>query len=198
MSNELIVRARSAVAGTSKPDDPASSSLIARARAAIEAPSKQIMIASAPPPSIPRVEQVKIPVTCSARGQSYVVIAERRGNDLRFVGHEILPPGREGASQLPGHLSGEYRMEKTDWRCPLCQTDGAVWLCGCAEMNGAMHCRGTSGGRYRCACGKSEEREFITVPKVEVRGTSVAATPKQSSSGLGRGQLQLKQVTYDR
>lgn len=207
MANDLIARARQATGpGAPRKDQPAlpvdpvqSSSLVARARAAIEAPPKQTLVAVAPPPPpVPRAERVKVPMTCSARGQSYVVIAERRpGNVLHFVGHEMPQPGG-GAGRMPGRLEGEYSIEMNGWRCPLCQNGDAVWLCDCATMKGAMHCHGTTGGRYRCACGKAEEREFITVPKVEVRGTSVAATPEQARSGIQRGQPQLKQVTYDR
>jgi hypothetical protein len=207
MANDLIARARQATGPVAPrkdqpalPVDPAkTSSLVARARAAVEAPPKQTLVAAAPPPPpVPRVDRVKLPMTCSARGQSYVVIAERRGSDLRFVGHELPQPGRGGTSQLPGRLSGEYRIEMNGWRCPLCQNGDAIWLCDCEAMNGAMHCHGASGGRYRCACGKHEDREFITVPKVEVRGTSVAATPEQTRTGPQRGQSQFKQVTYDR
>jgi hypothetical protein len=204
MANDLIARARQATKpGAPRKDqlalpvDPAkTSSLVARARAAIEAPPKQTLVAATPP--LPRVERVKIPMTCSARGQSYIVIAERHGSELRFVGHEMPQAAASGGPQMPGRLSGEYRIEMNGWRCPLCQNGDAVWLCDCAAMTGAMHCHGAAGGRYRCACGRNEEREFITVPKVEVRGTSLAATPQQSGCGIPRGQPQLKQVTYDR
>ncbi len=206
MANDLIARARQATRPVAPrkdqpalPVDPANgSSLVARARAAIEAPPKSTLIASAPsPPPVPRVERVKVPMTCSARGQSYVVIAERTGDVLRFVSHE-MPQAGSGAGRMPDRLEGQYRIEMNGWRCPLCQNGDAVWLCDCAAMNGAMHCHGTSGGRYRCACGKAEEREFVTVPKVAVRGASVAATAEQARSGTQRGQPQLKQVTYDR
>ncbi|MGD0109953.1 MAG: hypothetical protein ABSC06_38925 [Rhodopila sp.] len=54
-----------------------------------------------------------------------------------------------------------------------------------------------AGGRYRCACGRVEEREFVTTEKVEVRGASVAATPGQTRSGAQHGQPQLRQVSHD-
>jgi hypothetical protein len=207
MANDLIARARQATrAGAPRNDQPArpvdpahASSLVARARAAIEAPPRSTLLAAAPPsPAVPRIERIKIPMTCSARGQSYVVIAERQAGDvLRFIGHE-MPQAGGGASRMPGRLDGKYNIEMNGWRCPLCQNGDAVWLCDCAAMTGAMHCHGTFGGRYRCACGKTEEREFITVPTVEVRGASVAATAGQSGSGIPRGQSPLRQVSYDR
>jgi hypothetical protein len=175
MSNDLIIRAR------------------ARLRA--EAAPKQTLVAV--PPPVVRVERVRVPVTCSARGQSYVVIAERRSNTLRFVSHEMPQPAKGAASPMPSQLSGEYQIEANGWRCPLCGND-AVWLCDCAAMSGAMHCCGSAGGRYRCACGRSEERDFVDVKHFAVRGRSVAATPEQARSGLQRSQPQLKQVTHDR
>jgi hypothetical protein len=188
MSNDPVARARAMLSSRASSVNPGTSStLVARARAAIEAP-----------PPMPRVERVKIPLTCSARGETYIVIAERHGNELRFVGHELPQPGNGGAFRMPGRLSGEYRIMTNGWTCPLCRNGGGVWLCDCAAMSGAMHCSGTLGGRYRCACGRSEEREFVTIAQAEVRGTSVAATPEQNRSGQQRGQSQLKQVTYDR
>ena len=137
-------------------------------------------------------------MTCSARGQSYVVIAERRaGNVLRFVGHE-MPQAGGGAGRMPGRLEGQYSIEMNGWRCPLCQNGDAVWLCDCTAMNGAMplsrHIRRPLSLRLRQSRGtrihhRSESRGA---------GTSVAATPQQARSGIQPGQPQLKQVTYDR
>jgi hypothetical protein len=171
--------------------------LLARAQAASAAAPKQTLVAAAPP--APRVERVKLPMTCSVTGSTYVVIAERHGDKLHFVGHEIPPPGAGGAAKLPGRLSGRYRIEANGWACPLCRNAVAVWLCDCDRMNGAMHCHGARGGRYRCACGRIEEREFESIPTVEVRGASVAATPDMKASGIQqRGQSsQLKQVSYE-
>jgi hypothetical protein len=205
MSNDLVARARKALGdvqpsprrskGGAAPFDPArGAELLARAQAAIGGSPKQILVAAASP--APGAERVKLPMTCSARGVSYVVIAERRGDELRLVGHEIPPAGKDGAPRLPGRLSGQYRIEMNGWVCPLCSTGGDVWLCNCAEMHGAMHCLGTSGGRYRCACGRFEEREFVKVEAVEVRGTSVAAMPGAARSGTQHGQPQFKQVSH--
>ena len=189
--------ARQSLVGTFTPVKGAE--LLARAQAALEAPPKQALIAAAPsPPPVTRAERVKLPMHCSARGVPYVVIAERRGDELRFVDHERPPPGPGGAARLPGRLSGQYRIEAKGWACPLCASAEAVWLCECERMNGAMHCHGTSGGRFHCACGRFEEREFVNVKTVEVRGASVAATPDAGRSGSSREQPQLKQVPYER
>jgi hypothetical protein len=102
--------------------------------------------------------------------------------------------GPGGAPRLPGRLEGRYRIDAASWVCPLCANAGGVWLCDCERMNGAMHCLGSAGGRYRCACGRAEEREFVNVQTVEVRGASVAATPGGARSGPQ--QPQLKQVSH--
>jgi hypothetical protein len=136
-------------------------------------------------------------MTCSASGGSFVVIAERRGNELWFVDHEIPRTRSEGQHQ-PGLLSGKYKIEfKNGWVCPLCRNDDA-WLCNCERMNHALHCCGNSGGRHHCACGRFEDHEFVAVKTVEVRGTSVAATPDRTRSGSQHGQPQFKQVSHER
>jgi hypothetical protein len=159
----------------------------------IEAPPKTRV--AAPPVHKPSPELVRLPMTCSARGGSFVVIAERHGNRLRFVGHELPRTAGEGRYR-PGMLSGEYQIEfKTGWACPLCRNDDA-WLCNCVDFNGALHCCGTSGGRYRCACGRFEERDFVKAKTVQVRGASVAATPDKAPPQQ-HGQPQPKQVSYE-
>jgi hypothetical protein len=137
-------------------------------------------------------------MTCGARGQTYVVIAERREDTLRFVGNEMPRSGKAGPARMPGLLSGQYHIEANGWRCPLCQNADAIWFCDCERMKGAMHCHGSSRGVYRCACGRAEPREFVSVKHTEVRGASVAAMPEQKRSGVQHGQPQLKQVSHER
>jgi hypothetical protein len=200
MKDDPLQRARQALqtVDTRRPQPPAldqskGRELLARAQAAIAAPPKQPLVAT-PPPALPRAERVKLPMTCSATGRSYVEIAERRGNHLRFVGHE-MPRTRQDGECQPGFLSGEYQIDMKDWTCPLCRHAGA-WQCSCPHH--ALHCRGSSGGKYHCACGRFEEHEFVNVEKVEVRGASVAATPEPTRSGSQRGQPQFKQVSHER
>ena len=71
-----------------------------------------------------------------------------------------------------------YRIEANGWACPLCGDASGIWLCECAELNGAMHCLGTTRGQYRCACGRIEDREFASVRAAEVRGVAVGAAPR--------------------
>jgi hypothetical protein len=203
VTNDLVTRSRQALGPAARrdlrpaePTDPASK-LFAEARAAISSSPKQTLVAT--PLKKPGPEIVRLSMTCSARGGGgFDVIAERHGDELRFVGHEMPRPGQDGAHRLPAHLSGTYRIETKGWACPLCQ-NGNLWFCQCAEMNGAMHCLGTAGGRHHCACGRFEERHFATAEKFEVRGASVAATPGKVRPGSQqRGQPQLKQVSYER
>src|ERR1700734_59532 len=60
--------------GEPAPEQSKGATLLARAKAAI---------AAGPPPE-PRMERVKLLMTCSQRGLSYLVIAERRSGELRF------------------------------------------------------------------------------------------------------------------
>jgi hypothetical protein len=197
VSNDLVAKARRMLADRQPPADAAKSKkeLFASARAMSEA--KQTLVA-APPPK-PRAERVKLMMTCSERGLSYLVIAERRddergGYELRFTGHEMVQPG-PGSGRLPGRLSGRYRIEAQGWACPVCGNADAVWLCDCERMKGVLHCGGNSRGWYHCACGQVEQREFVKVDAVAVRGVSVAATPEGTQQ---HGRPPFKQVTHDR
>jgi hypothetical protein len=199
MNSDLVARTKQALGAVKTTHDAKGKELLERAQAVIEAPAKQTLVA-APPPE-PQVERVKVPMTCSASGTSYVVIAERRGDELRFVGHEIPPPGPGGAARLPERLSGRYHIAANGWACPLCRNTDAVWLCNCERMNGAMHCNGAAGGRYHCACGRVEAREFVSVEMIEVRGAAVAAATNMRSTSprpAQQVQPQSKQVTYGR
>ena len=206
MSNDLVARAHRALGPVApRKDQPAGpvdlqgAELLARARAAISAPSKQTLVVATPSPPPPLfAEKVKLLMTCSARGVSYVVNAERRGDNLLCVDHEMPQPGKSGPAQSPGLLSGRYQIEANGWRCPVCHHGDAIWVCNC-ERKGAMHCGGSFNGLYRCVCGRNESRQFVDVKDTQVRGASVASTPRQFGSGDQRGhQPQLKQVGYER
>lgn len=196
MTKDLTTRARQALEATDKRVTPVSSdgtALLARAEALLGLPTKQTKT-----DPVKRIEQVKIPVTCSARGSTYIVIAERRGDALRFVGHEM--PGSSGgtAARMPSLLAGQYRVEASGWRCPVCADGSGVWVCNCERMDGAIHCCGTSGGRSHCACGRFEEHEFVSVDTAAVRGTSIAAKPAARGAGSSfLNQPKLKQVTHE-
>lgn len=207
VSNDLIKRAQQALEGRKAAGPPRpqqqSEDLMARAQAAIEGSARRAAPIEA---KLPRGcdELVKLPVTCSARGTSYVVIAHRYGDVLRIVGNEKpqtgTSAGGSGGTRMPARLSGQYRIEYNSWVCPLCSTGGGVWVCGCDSMNGAMHCLGTSRGRSYCACGIFEAIEYVEVDKSAVRGTSGGgAEATQSSSSIRSARLQSpprKQVTH--
>lgn len=177
-----------------------SKDLLARAQAAIESSAKR----SAPVElRLPRGcdELMKLPVTCSARGVAYVVIAHRYGHELRIVGNELPQAGKGAggvASDPPRRLSGEYSFDFRGWVCPMCSTGRGMWVCDCISMAGALHCMGTTGGRGYCACGQIKAREFVSVDKSAVRGAS-GDTPSKTHSAGSASFLQTpsrKQVTH--
>ena len=200
----LLARAQAALAQPAKPQTASPPPPKPEPQTASPPPPKpepQTVIASPPPPS---VERVKLPMMCSARGASYVVIAERRGNELRFIGHEMPAPGPGGAPQQPGLLSGQYRIDARGWLCPLCRAS-EFWVCNCGPMNGALHCCGTDGGRHHCACGKFESRALVTVATVDVRGAAIAARPGAAPAGAGlsgfrqeQPQSKLLEISYEK
>lgn len=174
--------------------------LLARANVAIAAPSGETTKPTGtlvPPPARQGGERVKLPATCSARGTSYVLIAERREDRLHLIGHELPQVGKDKPAQMPSHLSGRYRIEAANWLCPICSDHRGIWVCDCERMNGAIHCLGTIGGRHHCACGRLEEHEFIGVETTAVRGTAVAEKPMAQNAGFTfLAQQRLKQVPH--
>jgi hypothetical protein len=179
-------------------DPSAGDDLLARAHAAITTPPQTHVAA---PPREPHAEMVRLPMACSMTGGTFVVIAERNGDRLRFVGHE-MPRTRQDAEYRPGLLSGDYKIETAaDWMCPICRSSASqqIWTCHCTEFFGALHCGGMRGRARFCACGRLEERQLVTAESLQVRGVSVAATPDQTRSGTRpHGQPLLKQVTHVR
>jgi hypothetical protein len=215
MSNDLMKRVGRALESAASRDvqpagrgDPAKGrALLARAQAVLGSkpetvsppppkPEPEVVIASPPPPS---AERVKLPMMCSARGSSYVVIAERRGNELRFIGHEMPAPGPGGKAQPPGLLTGQYRIDAKGLVCPLCAAR-ELWVCNCASMNGALHCVGMDGGRHHCACGKFESRTLVTVAAADVRGAAIGTRPGAGPSGFRQEQAQSKylEISYEK
>jgi hypothetical protein len=188
--------------GLEKPtafDDARRSKLLADVQAAIAAPppvvladAKPRLVAAAPPaPAARRAERVELPMMCAARNVSYVTPAERRGDaasgcELRLL-RQAMPQIRSSSDvDSSDRLSGQYRIDTSDWACPFCNSD-EVWVCDCDHMRGAMHCHGADRKRYHCACGKWERRKFTEAETVEVCGSSVAATPAAGRSGSSRG-----------
>jgi hypothetical protein len=167
--------------------------LLARARAAAESrPEPRPETRTAPPPSAvstPRVERVRLQMSCSATGQPFVAIAERRGNLLLLAGHE--PPRSGGGTDGPAeHLSGAYNLERgKGWACPHCGCRDDTWSCTCAAMPDSLHCGGQRGRLRYCACGRLEERKLIEVDSIEVRGQSMAATARSAPMSPSRGNL---------
>jgi hypothetical protein len=113
------------------------------------------------------VETVRVQAYCSTHGRSNVIIAERRGNSLRFVGNEPVQGGGKGTP--PAMLSGEYTFDRAGWACPHCRRD-TIWSCHCDAFHGVLHCSDGRDGLHHCACGKREERSFRDADRFEVRG----------------------------
>jgi hypothetical protein len=192
MSGDALRRARQALAVANAPRtqpstvDPAKvDDLLARARAAAsgEAPK------AAPPPvqqaPAPRVEKVRLQMTCSATGQPFVSIAERRGDELMRVANEV-PQAGHGRGAPAEHLSGAYWIgNAAGWACPHCGSSDSGWTCECADFPNALHCGGLRGRARYCACGKLEDRHLVDVGPIKVRGQSIAATPQSQSARLG-------------
>jgi hypothetical protein len=179
-------------------DDSKGRDLLARADAARTGSPTFKSVPASPAPQH-GAERVRLPVTCSARGQTYVVIAERRGAELRFVGNEGPQPAAgdaPGAPRMPARLSGAYHLDTTAWSCPLCSRPHEVWVCECAEMSGALHCLGSSRGRYHCACGKFEAHDFVGVETTEVRG-SVASSATGRAGGTPQSGPSRRRLSYD-
>jgi hypothetical protein len=208
MSNDVVKRTRRALEPAVLRDNtqpvgrPVAASgpeLLARARAKLAESRKAFLMTST---ATQCAELVRLPMTCSATGVGFILVAERNGNELRFVGHE-MPRTKQEGEHRPGLLSGEYRIEmKNGWACPICKSGAAAnhaWVCHCTAMRGALHCGGTHGRARYCACGRLEERHLENVETIQVRGESVAARAGTARSGSQHhGQPQTKQVTYDR
>jgi hypothetical protein len=127
----------------------------------------------------PRMERVRVPMTCGATARPFVGILERRGNVLMLFDHELPQPGG-GPGGPPEKLSGQYRLDKTpEWACPHCRSRESFWSCvDCRQQPDALHCGGSQGRLRYCACNRLEERDFEVRDAVSVRGQSIAATSR--------------------
>lgn len=184
MSNDPLDRARQQLArhqgarapSTSQPiDRKRLDTLIARGREAAALTSKF-------------VERVLLDMTCSATGRSYATIAERDGTKLLFIG--TMPSTRRGDGDAPQPLSGSYTDFELapSWICPECRTTGpssAIWLCHCAERNGAVHCGSTGNRASFCACGRYEQRRLILKESLVVSGASFGVASQKPLPGSG-------------
>jgi len=164
---------------------PKSGALVERLRAAAgrQGPEPIAPEPVAVPPTLtaaaPRMERVRVPMTCGATGQPFVGILERRGTVLVLFDHELPQPGG-GPAGAPERLSGQYRLDKTpDWACPHCRSRENFWSCvDCRQQPDALHCGGSQGRLRYCACNRLEERDFVLHDTVAVRGQSIAATSR--------------------
>jgi hypothetical protein len=195
MSDNLLNRARQALQRTDDVPVPlpavdraAGDALIARARSALEKDAALPLPASSTAPP-PRIEHVRLPMTCSATGKPFIAVAERHGDELRFVAHELPEAGRRATGAGPARLSGTYRhlTHADGWTCPHCGTAGGSWICECAAAPDSLHCGGSRGRRHYCACGRLEERHFVQADTIAVRGQSVAASPSSRAPAAGSG-----------
>jgi hypothetical protein len=211
MNDDPLKRARQAleVSGASRSQLPARDptkvdELLARVRAGAsdrearrEPPPEKVAASSdrearrEPPPEVTpmamatdarRANKVRVPITCGKTGRSFIGHAERQGDDLLLVDHEVSQAGR-GASTRVEMLSGKYRVSRvSDWACPLCKSSDDLWSCQCRENPNALHCGGRRGRASYCACGRLEERYLEEAEFLQVRGQSVAARSKSGPS----------------
>jgi hypothetical protein len=205
--DEALKRAKNALQVTSGNGTPATvdhgkiDAVLARARAAAEDRPRPVVVAAppkpvvAPPPkpaAAPAVAIVHLQMVCSATGKSFIGIAERRGSELRLVGHQAQSKqgGEIGHTEM---LSGGYTFaEDNGWACPFCRMRSAsIWTCMCSEFRGVLHCGGSVGAREYCACGMLEKRTSTNVPSVDVCGEAVV-TRSVSLSGHCTGGASLQ------
>ena len=129
---------------------------------------------------------------CSATGKPFSVIARREGNTLYVLRNEVQgSTGISGATPPPLTSFGKCRFEDDGWPgCPHCGAKSnsrknlfLLWSCEKEGCGFPLHCVGERGGLFRCACGIAADREFQSVPVLEVRGSRTAcnSTPKATS-----------------
>ena len=198
MTSSPLDRARQALIGEAQRTQPAvldqakGNALLARARTAAEARPETRATPPAAALSTPRVERVRVQMTCGVNGQPFTALAERRGNGLLLVDHELPRPGRGAGGPPAERLSGSYRVDTgSGWSCPHCGSRDDTWSCGCAAMPASLHCGGRRGRLRYCACGKLEERNLVEVETIEVRGQSMASTSKSAPPASPRGDTNL-------
>ena len=201
MSEDVLKRAQQALANVGRTTPTTNSNdLIARARAAVAGqpvapPPVRPAVQQAPPiqqTPAPRAERVRVEMTCGATGRAFIVIAERHGAQLILVENEAPQRGGSGgnAAAPTEYLSGTYNIGNSPgWACPLCRTSTPGWICNCPARPGALHCNGSHNRKRYCACGRFEDRHLTSgAPAVQVRGQSTGSTTASSapprSSGL--------------
>lgn len=96
---------------------------------------------------------------CSKHRSPFLVVAERDGNRLTWIGSR--PMARLIAGDVTEidedviTISEFFRMEMKGWTCPHCGT-GSIgekgWFWHCGRCMG-FHCMGTTGGRLAGSCG---------------------------------------------
>jgi hypothetical protein len=180
---ELLARAREAASDRPRPAPapPEPPRIEERPRPQQAAPPPTKVAAPAGPP------QVRLQMVCSARGDSFIGIAERQGSEVRLVGHELLSAGSgHGGAGSAELLSGQYTLAGTNWNCPICRTrPTSLWTCPCStQYAGVLHCGGFAGRAQHCACGKLEQRALNEVPSLELRGSSVVTASSKAEPAL--------------
>ena len=191
--DDVLKRAKNALQVTSGSGVPATvdhskiEAVLARARAAAEERPRPVVVAAPPKPAAaPGVARVHLQMFCSAAGKSFIGIAERRGSELRLVGHEAQP--ENGGTTHTEMLSGAYTFASDSaWACPFCRIRSdsicSVWTCQCSGFGGVLHCGGTTArGASYCICGLLEKRTMTSVPALELCGASVVSTSLNTHS----------------
>jgi hypothetical protein len=179
--NDLLARAREAAAyrPLPSPAPPEPPKIEERPRPQQAAPPPKVAASAGPP-------QVRLQMVCSARGDSFIGIAEREDSKVRLISHELLRGSGHGGAASTELLSGQYTLAGTDWSCPICGTrPKSLWTCPCgAQYAGVLHCGGFAGRSQYCACGRLEQREGHTVSSLALRGSSVVTVSSNAEPAL--------------
>lgn len=114
--------------------------------------------------------EIRFSAWCALTGRPFLIVAAPEGADsVRILRSEL--PACDGDAPVVSYLPpppSSKRILRGKWSgCPHCGTTctqgvGALWVCENDGCEGPLHCAGNREGRYRCACGIVEPRQFAS------------------------------------